>query len=108
MAPALSKDRVQRPKVSSHFKLAEVNMEALNDPLPPHHPSSPRTQMTPALALEALISQEGQISSFYQDHSAPTSSVHPSMKMTQMTEITYPHVTNGNENFYKDLAVNLA
>ena len=110
MAPALlSKDKKQRPKVASHFKLAEVNMEALNDPLPPHHPGSPKALMIPSLALETLPSEGGQFRPFRnygeEDRAvtspAATISNYTSVQsgLMQKETIYYPHVTNGWYNF---------
>ena len=100
MAPALlSKDKKQRPKVSSHFKLAEVTLEALNDPLP-------KAMTIPS--LESLPSEgEGQFRPFRnqveEDPSAAaattTISNYPSFKsgLMQKQTIYYPHVTNGTQ-----------
>ena len=102
MAPALlSKDKKQRPKVSSHFKLAEVTLEALNDPLP-------KAMTIPS--LESLPSEgEGQFRPFrnpvQEDPSAAaaatttTISNYPSFKsgLMQKQTIYYPHVTNGTQ-----------
>ena len=98
MAPALlSKDKKQRPKVSSHFKLAEVTLEALNDPLP-------KAMTIPS--LESLPSEgEGQFRPFRnpveEDPSAAAATIsnYPSFKsgLMQKQTIYYPHVTNGTQ-----------
>lgn len=38
----MTKVKEKRPQVASHFRVADVKMKALNDPLPPHHPGSPK------------------------------------------------------------------
>ena len=95
MTRTLSKSKRLRSNVASHFKVAEVQMEALNDPLPPHHPGAATTMPnTPYVALE-----------FSRNNSTPTSSVLLSENFPSKTtslnkdEVTYPHVTNGT--FYK-------
>ena len=95
MTRTSSKTKRHRSNVASHFKVAEVPMEALNDPLPPHHPGSPTMTNTPYVALE-----------FSRKNSTPTPSLTWSenlpLKLTSISknqggseEVSYPYVTNG-------------
>ena len=95
MTRSLPKSKKHRPNVTSHFKVAEVQMEALNDPLPPHHPGSPKESIIPFVALD--FSKQQSISqppmTAMDTHSSKLST------LDNNSEVTYPSVTNGISNF---------
>ena len=86
--------------MASHFKVAEVQMEALNDPLPPHHPgSSTKESIIPFVALNFSQQQKMSTSSLPMDTLTSKLS-----NLDQHSEITYPSVTNGTlTNYLKDI-----
>ena len=90
MTRSLPKSKKHRPNVTSHFKMAEVQMEALNDPLPPHHPGSPtKESIIPFVALD-FSQQQQKITPSMDTLTSKLSN------LDKNSEVTYPSVTNGN------------
>lgn len=98
--------REKRPQVASHFRVSDVKMKALNDPLPPHHPGSPpdecggndkkREFRYYSLDLSKLQRKTEQ-QHHHQRPTTPSNTINP-MTWAEKNEDLYPSVSNGNIN----------